>query len=341
MALDSKLRSKLVLPAVCAPMFLVSNPHLAREACLAGIIGALPRANARSLDIFEGWLAEIAVARAARLAADPAARVGPLAVNLLTRLPEEELDHEIEVCMAHGVDIFISATGNPATVTQRVHAAGGKLFHDVTSFKFAAKAIDAGVDGLTCIGSGGGGHSGTINHLALIPRIRQIFDGTILMAGGISTGAAIRAAEVLGADLAYMGTRFIATQEAGVDPAYHQMLVDSTAADLLYTGQISGIPANWLVNSMEKVGLDPANLPHPAGSGHGTSHLPEGVKPWQNLWSAGQGVELITDIPTVAELVMRMRREYVAACETADMADIARLADMAEQTARSDASRDG
>ena len=335
MPLDSKLRASLMLPAVCAPMFLVSNALLAREACLAGIIGALPRANSRNLDIFEGCLADINAARTARLAANPAARVGPLAVNLLTRRPEEELDHEIEVCRRHGVEIFISAAGNPALVTQRVHAQGGKVFHDVTSFKFACKAIDAGVDGLTCIGSGGGGHSGTINHLALIPRIRQIFDGTLLMAGGISTGAAIRAAEVLGADLAYMGTRFIATQESGVDPAYHQMLVESTSVDLLYTGSISGVPANWMIKSMERLGLDPTNLPQPDGKGISHDHLPAGVQPWKNLWSAGQGVDLITDIPTVAELVTRLRREYVAACEVADMADVARLAETATQAARS------
>ena len=340
MTIDSSLRAQLALPAVCAPMFLVSNPVLAREACLAGIIGALPRANARSLDVFEGWLADIAAARAARLTADPGARIGPVAVNLLTRLPEEELDLEIEVCRRHGVEIFISATGNPALVAQRVHAAGGKLFHDVTSFKFARKAIDAGVDGLTCIGAGGGGHSGTINHLALIPRIRQIFDGTLLMAGGISTGAAIRAAEVLGADLAYMGTRFIATRESGVDPAYHQMLIESTSADLLYTGRISGVPANWMVKSMEALGLDPANLPQPVDKGHGTGHLPEGITPWKNLWSAGQGVELINDIPTVAELVARLRAEYVAACEVASMADVARLAETAEQVARVNAAHD-
>jgi len=339
MALDSKLRAALVLPAVCAPMFLVSNPELAREACLAGLVGALPRANARSLDIFAGWLGDIEAARVARKSWDPAARVGPLAVNLMTRLPVAELDHEIEVCMRHGVEIFISATGNPAQVAARVHAAGGTIFHDVTSFKFALKAIDAGVDGLTCIGSGGGGHSGTINHLALIPRIRRIFDGTLLMAGGIATGAAIRAAEVLGADLAYMGTRFIATRESGVDPAYHQMLVESTSADLLYTARISGIPANWMVKSMERLGLDLANLPVPGGKGVSHDHLPQGMQPWKNLWSAGQGVDLIDDIPSVAELVARLRREYVAACETASMADIARLADQAEQQSRSDAAR--
>lgn len=334
MTLADGLRNSLALPAVCAPMFLVSNQVLVREACLAGIIGALPRANARSLEVFEGWLSNITAARAARLAADPVARVGPLAVNLLTRLPEDELDHEIEVCRRHGVEIFISAVGNPAQVTQQVQAQGGRLFHDVTSFKFAQKAIDAGVDGLICIGSGGGGHSGNINHLALIPRIRQIFSGTLLMAGGISTGAAIRAAEVLGADLAYMGTRFIATQESGVDPAYHQMLVESTSADLLYTEAISGVPANWMVKSMELLGLDPVNLPQPTGHGHVTGHLPEAVQPWKNLWSAGQGVDLISDIPTVADLVLRLRQEYVAACETTNMADVARLAEQAEQVAR-------
>lgn len=334
MGLDSKLRASLVLPAVCAPMFLVSNMELAREACLAGIVGALPRANARNLAGFENWLRAIATARTKQLALDPAARVGPMAVNLLTRLPLEELDHEIAVCMQHGVEIFITATGNPAQVASRVHAAGGRIFHDVTSFKFAQKAIDAGVDGLTCIGSGGGGHSGTINHLALIPRIRQIFDGTLLMAGGISTGAAIRAAEVLGADLAYMGTRFIATREAGVDPAYHQLLLDSTSADLLYTDEISGVPANWMIKSIERLGLDPARLPTPAAKGVSHDHLPAGVQPWKNLWSAGQGVDLIQDIPTVAEMVQRLRREYVCACEQASMADIARLADQAEQRAR-------
>lgn len=333
-ALDSELRAALVLPAVCAPMFLVSNPVLAREACLAGIMGSLTRANARSLTEFEGWLTMIGAARAQKCAQDPTARVGPLAVNLLTRLPEAELDHEIALCRQHGVEIFISASGNPTQIADKVHAQGGKLFHDITSFKFAQKAIDAGVDGLTCIGSGGGGHSGTINHLALIPRIRQIFKGTLLMAGGIATGAAIRAAEVLGADLAYMGTRFIATREAGVDPAYHQMLLDGTVDDLLYTPEVSGVPANWLVPSLARQGLDPANLPAPRRTGITTDHLPAGVQPWKNLWSAGQGIELIHDIPSVADLVVRLREEYVAACESASMADVARIADRADQLAR-------
>jgi nitronate monooxygenase len=210
-----------------------------------------------------------------------------------------------------------------------VHDFGGKVFHDITSLRFAEKAIAAGADGLNCIGAGGGGHSGTISHLALIPRIRAIYDGTIVMAGAVSTGAVIRAAEVLGADLAYLGTRFIATQESDAPEEYKQLLVSETSTDLTYTGDIAGVPANWMLESIRRVGLDPDNLPKPTGRGMRHDHLPQGVTPWLNLWSAGQGVDLIDDIPTVAELVARLRREYVAACEAPSFADAARLADEA------------
>ncbi|MEP7349555.1 MAG: nitronate monooxygenase [Sphingorhabdus sp.] len=329
MALDPRVRDNLVLPAVCAPMFLVSGPDLVREACRAGIIGALPRANARSFEMFEVWLKEIREALDEHKVQNPTARVGPIAVNLATRLPPDEVRQHLEVCARYGVEIIISAVGNPAELAQHVHDWGGKIFHDVTSLKFAEKAIEAGVDGLTCIGAGGGGHSGNIGHLVLIPKIRQIFDGTILMAGSISTGAAIRAAEILGADLAYMGTRFIGTKEAAIDQAYREMLVEGTSSDLMFTERIVGVPANWLVKSMERIGLDPKNLPVPEGKGMRHDHLPEGIRPWKNLWSAGQGIDLIHDTPDVTELVLRLRREYVAACETPDMADVARLVDRA------------
>lgn len=329
MTLDRSIRDRLVLPAVCAPMFLVSNPALVREACKAGIIGALPRQNARSFEIFEAWLKEIRDALDRHGDETPGARVGPLAVNLATRMPADEVTRHLDVCRRYGVEIIISAVGNPAELAARVHDWGGKIYHDVTSFRFAEKAIAAGVDGLTCIGAGGGGHSGTIGHLVLIPRIRKIFAGTLIMAGSISTGASIRAAEILGADLAYMGTRFIATQESGVDPAYHKMLVEGHSEDLMFTGKIAGVPANWLVPSMERVGLDPRNLPTPTEKGMSHRHLPETVKPWKNLWSAGQGIDLIDDIPTVAELVNRLRREYVTACEAPSFADVARLVDQA------------
>ncbi|MGV0793494.1 NAD(P)H-dependent flavin oxidoreductase [Mycolicibacterium sp. XJ1819] len=332
MALDDRIRRKLTLPAICAPMFLVSGPELVTAACRAGLVGALPRQNARSTDVFESWLREIRSELDAHAEQNPGARVGPLAVNLATRFDADVLTAELDLCARYGVEIVISAQGNPAELTKRVHDWGGVIFHDVTTMRFAEKAIAAGVDGLTCIGAGGGGHSGTISHLVLIPKIRSMFDGVIVLAGAVSNGAAIRAAEILGADLSYLGTRFIATRESRAADEYKAMLLRGTSTDLMYTPDIAGVAANWLTESMSAVGLDPANLPKPEQRGLSHAHLPDGVKPWKNLWSAGQGIDLIEDIPTVAELVTRLRREYVAACETPDMADVARLVDEALQT---------
>ncbi len=321
MALDPGLRASLVLPAVCAPMFLVSGPELVAAACRSGILGALPRQNARTVDTFESWLREIREDLDAHADAHPDARIGPLAVNLATRFAEDELAAELDLCARYGVDIIISAQGNPAALADRVHDRGGRVFHDVTSIRFAEKAIAAGVDGLTCIGAGGGGHSGTVSPLVLIPQIRSMFDGVVIAAGAVSNGAAIRAVEVLGADLAYMGTRFIATKESRARPEYKAMIADGTSGDLMYTPDIAGIPGNWLTRSMSAVGLDPADLPKPERIGY--SHLPEGVKPWKNVWSAGQGMDLIDDIPSVAELVTRLRQEYAAACRTPTSTDLA------------------
>lgn len=326
MSLDPKIRAGLTVPAICAPMFLVTGPDLVREACLAGVIGGLPRQNARSLEEFEAWLAAITDALARARDADPARRIAPIAVNYPTRMPEDELKANMALCAKYGVEIIISVGGDPTELIGRVHGFGGKVFHDITSLRFAEKAIAAGADGLNCIGAGGGGHSGTITHLALIPRIRAVYDGTIVLAGAVSTGAVIRAAEVLGADLAYMGTRFIATQEADCPDEYKQLLVSESSSDLIYTGDVAGVPANWMVESLRRAGLDPDNLPKPLGRGMRHDHLPPGVAPWRNLWSAGQGVDLIADIPTVADLVARLRVEYVAACETPSLIDAAREA---------------
>src|SRR5262252_5753290 len=324
--LDAKIRSSLTIPAICAPMFLVTGPALVREACKAGVIGGVPRQNARSFEIFEVWLAEITRALAEHRAAHPKARIAPIAVNYPTRMPEDELKANMDLCAKYGVEIIISVGGDPTELIKRVHGFGGKVFHDITSLRFAEKAIAAGADGLNCIGAGGGGHSGTISHLALIPRLRAIYDGTLVMAGAVSTGAVIRAAEVLGADLAYLGTRFIATQEADAPEEYKALLVSQTSTDLTYTGDVAGVPANWMIESIRRVGLDPDNLPKPLGRGMRHDHLPEGVTPWKNLWSAGQGVDLIEDIPTVAELVRRLRAEYVAACEAPSLVEAARTA---------------
>ena len=324
MALDPELRQSLVLPAICAPMFLVTGPDLVREACKAGIIGSLPRQNARSTEVFESWLKDIRSALDAHQA-EHGGRIGPIAVNLPTKFPDNELKDHFDLFKRYGVRILITVGGDPTAMIGHAHDAGLKVFHDITNLRFAEKAIAAGADGLTCIGAGGGGHSGTISHLAMIPRIRAIYDGTIVLAGAVSTGAVVRAAEVLGADLAYLGTRFIATRESDAPQAYKELLVSQTSAELAYTGDIAGVPANWMVESMRLVGLDPENLPKPTGRGMRHDHLPPGVTPWKNLWSAGQGVDLIDDIPSVAELVRRLRREYVAACETPSLVETARL----------------
>lgn len=329
MALANAIRDGLTIPAICSPMFLVSGPALVREACLAGVIGGLPRQNARSFEEFERWLDGIRLALDEAAAREPVRRIAPMAINLGTRLPADELARNLAACGRNGVEIIITAAGDPTEIVRRVHDWGGKVFHDVTSLRFAEKAIAAGVDGLTCIGAGGGGHSGTISHLALIPRVRQMFGGTIIMAGAVSTGAVVRAAEILGADLAYMGTRFIATQESDAPDAYKRLLVSQTSSDLLYTGKIAGVPANWMMESIRQNGLDPHDLPEPKGKGMNHEHLPGNVRPWKTLWSAGQGVDLIDDIPTVAELVRRLRAEYVEACRTDDMAAAARLAERA------------
>ena len=326
MALDPTIRSRLRLPAVCAPMTAVSGPELVAEACKAGIIGALPPQNAKRIEEFKAWMVQISEDLKRYADAHPNARIGPLAINLSSRKSPADQIEDMKVCAEYGVKIFITAMGNPTEVAKRVHDYGGVIWHDVTSFKHAEKAMEAGVDGMTCIGAGGGGHSGTVSHLVLVPKLRQIFSGTLILAGAVSTGAVIRAAEILGADLSYLGTRMIATQEARCDDRYKQMLATDTSRDLIYTPKVSGVPANWLRSSLKLQGLDPDTMTPSKGVGD-YSHLPAGVTPWRNIWSGGQGMDLIDDVPTVAELVRRLRKEYVAACEVPDLAEAARLVD--------------
>jgi nitronate monooxygenase len=220
MSLDPQIRASLTLPVICAPMFQVTGPNLVREACKAGLIAGLPRQNARSMEEFEDWMGAIRRGLDAHAEENAGARIGPIAVNIGTRMPAEELRETLDICKRNGVGIFITVGGDPTEIAKRVHECGGLVFHDVTSIRFAERAMRANADGLTCIGAGGGGHSGTISHLALIPQIRARFNGTIVLAGAVSTGAVVRAAEILGAGLAYMGTRFIATQESDAPEAY-------------------------------------------------------------------------------------------------------------------------
>jgi nitronate monooxygenase len=321
MSLDPALRAQLVLPAICAPMMLASGPELVRAACSAGIMAGLPRHNARSQEEFAGWLADIRAGLDAERARHPGTVVGPLAANITTRRALPEILPDLDLCIAQGVTHFITALGNPTDLAQAIHDRGGTIWHDVTSLRFAEKAIAAGVDGLICIGSGGGGHSGTLNALAFLPRVRALWDGLIVFAGSVSTGAGIRAAEILGADLVYLGTRFIATRESRAPDAYKAMLVAHGSGDLHFTPRVTGVAANWLKPSLALRGIELDALPPPTP---GYDHLPDGVRPWRDLWSAGQGIDLIEDVPSVATLVSRLRREYVAACAIPDMADAAR-----------------
>ena len=333
MSLSPDIRSRLTLPAICAPMFLVTGPELVAEACKAGVMGGLPRQNARTFEEFKGWLSWIRDELDRHAEANPGARIAPVAVNISRRTDPSEFQAYLDLCLAHGVDTFITAAGDPTETVRHIHDYGGRVFHDVTNMRFAEKAIAAGCDGLTCIGAGGGGHSGTISHLAFVPQVRAIFDGTIVLAGAVSSGAAIRAAEILGADLAYLGTRFIATKEANASQAYKDLLVSQKSDGLMYTPKVAGVAANWIVESLRQAGLDPAALPEPLGRGMRHDHLPDEAKPWVNLWSAGQGIDLITDIPPVAELVGRLRREYIAACRVESMEQAALLAEQAMEAA--------
>lgn len=312
MTLPADIADRLRLPVMVAPMFLCSGVELVVASCKAGLVGTLTRNHCRDDAEFEHQLQSVASVLAQVRQAEPARTIGPVAANISLRMGQDGARTTLAACRRHGVDIIVTAAGDPANMAAQIHDQGGRIFHDVTSVRFAEKAIAGGVDGLIAIGSGGGGHSGTISHLTLIPQLRAIFAGVIVMAGGIACGAAVRAAQVLGADLAYMGTRFIATREAAAPDDYKAMLVSQSAADLIYTGAINGVPASWLRESLRRLGLDPDNLP--ARSGPGTSHLPPHVKPWSNLWSAGQGIGLIDDVPPVAELVERLAVEYLAAC---------------------------
>lgn len=324
MALPQALRDRLTLPAVAAPMFLCSSVDLAAEACKAGIVGSLTRNHCRDIEEFESHLRGVAEQLARFRDVHPQRKVGPLAVNISTQLGADELRAHLALSRRYGAAIVITSVGDPTSMAPLVHDAGMLHFHDATSLRFAEKAIAAKVDGIVAIGAGGGGHSGTLSHLAFIPQIRAMFDGVVVLAGAVSTGATIRAAEILGADLAYLGTRFIATREAAAPDDYKAMIVQGTAADVIYTTAVNGLPAMWLKASLQAIGLDLNNLPQPQK--RGTEHLPAGAKPWKNVWSAGQGIGLIDDIPSVAELVSRLQTEYVAACALPDMAAAARAA---------------
>jgi nitronate monooxygenase len=310
MPLPAILDGKLRIPVIGSPMFIVSTPELVIAQCKAGIVGSFPALNARPKEELAVWLERITTELAAYQAANPREKVAPFAVNQIVHASNDRVTHDVDICVRYKVPIIITSLRPPNDVVDAIHGYGGIVFHDVISMRHAKKAIDAGVDGLILVCAGAGGHAGLMSPFALVPEVRRIFDKTIILAGAISSGSSILAAQAIGADLAYMGTRFIATREANASDEYKQMIVKSSGADIVYTPVFSGIHGNYLSMSVAAAGLDPANLP---AADKGKMDYGSGRKAWRDIWSAGQGVGQIEDVPGVAELVDRLQREYVAA----------------------------
>lgn len=309
MSLPALLENRLRLPLVTAPMFLVSAPSMVLASCNAGVVGSFPALNQRESAGFAAWLDEIA----AGLTADAA----PYAVNLIVHGSNPRLQADLAICVEKKVPIVITSLGAVKEVVDAVHSYGGLVFHDVTTRRHAEKAAEAGVDGLIAVAAGAGGHAGTWSPFALVAEIRQFFDKTLLLAGCLNHGHEILAAQLLGADLAYLGTRFIATQESQASAAYKQMLLEARAADIIHTPAVSGVPASFMRQSLEAAGYDLAQLNDKADVNYGEKLKPvsDEAKAWKTVWSAGQGVGDIHDLPTVAELVERLDREYRAALQ--------------------------
>ena len=308
MSLPASLEQRLRLPVVAAPMFLISNPRLVLACCSSGVVGSFPALNQRDSAGFKAWLEEIETGMAQLQA--PA----PYAVNLIVHPTNPRLQADLALCVEHRVPIVITSLGAVKEVVDAVHGYGGLVFHDVTTRRHAEKAAEAGVDGLIAVAAGAGGHAGTWSPFALAAEIRQFFDKALLLAGCLNHGHEILAAQMLGADLAYMGTRFIATAESQAQDAYKQMLLDAHAADIIHTPAVSGIPASFLRSSLEQAGYDMNALK----GGHEQGKLKpidDEAKAWKTVWSAGQGVGEIHDLPSASALIERLHSEYREALE--------------------------
>jgi len=299
---------RLRLPVIGAPMFIAGNPKLVIEQCKAGIVGSFPALNARPKEALDAWLTEIETA----LAGKPDA--APFAVNQIVHKSNDRLAHDVEVCVRHKVPITITSLRAPHEVVSAVHSYGGIVLHDVINVRHAEKALEAGVDGLILVCAGAGGHAGTLSPFALIGEVRRFFDGPLVLSGAIASGDAILAAQAAGADLAYIGTRFIATPEASVPDRYKDELLRASASDIVYTDLFSGVHGNYLKHSVVAAGFDPLNLPRsdPSKMNFGAGSGAE-KKVWRDIWSAGQGVGQIDKVVPVAQVVDKLAAEYVAA----------------------------
>jgi nitronate monooxygenase len=313
MAIPASFAGRLSLPVIGSPMFIASTPDLVIEQCKAGIIGSFPALNARPAAMLDEWLQRIKGELTAYAAAHPGTPVAPFAVNQIAHASNDRLMHDMEACVRHEVPLIITSLRPPREIVDAVHSYGGLVFHDVINLRHARKAAEQGVDGIIAVCAGAGGHAGLASPFALVREIRGFFDGTIVLAGAMSSGADVFAAQALGADMAYVGTRFLATTEARVPVEYKQMIVDSSSDDVVYTSLFTGVRGNYLKGSVAAAGLDPDNLPEADKS---TMNFGSGgnmeKKAWRDIWSAGQGVGNIDEVLPAAELVARMREEYAA-----------------------------
>jgi nitronate monooxygenase len=313
MALPAALKNKLRLPVIGSPLFIVSNPDLVIAQCKAGIVGSFPALNARPAAQLEEWLIRITGELAEHDAKHPEAPSAPFAINQIVHKSNDRLMHDLELTVKYQVPVVITSLGAREDVNAAVHSYGGVVFHDIINNKFAKKAVEKGADGLIAVAAGAGGHAGTTSPFALIQEIREWFTGPLALSGSIATGDAILAAQAMGADLAYIGSAFIATEEARASAAYKQAIVEASSADILYTPSFTGVPGNYLIPSILAAGLDPANLPgsDPSkmdfGAGSGDA------KAWKDIWGCGQGIAAVREVLPAAQLVQRLAREYAAA----------------------------
>lgn len=306
------LVERLALPAIGAPLFIISNPRLVIEQCKAGIVGSFPALNARPAAQLDEWLHQITEELAAHDRANPDRPAAPFAVNQIVHKSNDRLEADLALCVQRSVPIVITSLGARGDVNAAVHSYGGTVLHDIINVAFAHKAIDKGADGLIAVAAGAGGHAGTLSPFALVQEIRRWFAGPLALSGAITTGRAILAAQAIGADVAYLGSAFIATVEANASAAYKNSIVESTAADIVYTNLFTGVHGNYLKSSIVAAGLDPAHLPH---SDPTKMDFAGGAaaKAWRDIWGSGQGIGAIDDVPTTAALIERLRADYAAA----------------------------
>ena len=311
MAIPKHIKDNISMPVIGAPLFLVSGPELVIAQCKAGIIGSFPALNARPQHVLDEWIVRIKTELAEYQEQNPDAKVAPFAVNQICHGSNDRLMQDMETCVKHEVPIIITSLRPPSEVVEAAHSYGGLVFHDVISVRHAQKAAEQGVDGLILVCAGAGGHAGALSPFALLREVKQWFDGTVILSGSIGDGHCVASAIALGADFAYLGTRFIATEEANAEPEYKKMLEESAAKDIVYSSLFTGVLGNYLKPSIENAGMDPENLPDADktsmnfGSGGNTDS-----KAWKDIWGSGQGIGGIQDSPTVSELVGRLKKEY-------------------------------